>query len=473
MDPFSSAVDLASAIRSRELSPVEVTEAYLARIDRHDPAVNAFVRCHRATVRARAEEAERAVLDGRRLPPLHGVPIPLKEMTQVEGEPATYCSLGIGDAPREVTEPVVTRLLDAGLIPMGRTNSPEMGMLTDTDNRRFGQTRNPWNTAHSPGGSSGGAAAAVAAGMAPVAHANDGGGSIRMPSSACGLVGLKPSRGRVPQLAAAWEHSTVEGAITRYVRDTAALLDAMSVPDRLAMYQAPPPARPFSDEVGRDAGRLRIGLLTSAPTGLPVEPECVAAAEHTAHLLESLGHRVEGVAPRFFSEEAFGGYARTVLDASLWAVPFDRPDLAAPHLRHRRERAEGRHSGHYTRAVALLQRESREVVAQWERDFDVLLTPTMACAPPEAGRVLKEADGDPEGPRVTETQMISFTSICNVTGLPAISLPTYRSAAGLPVGSQLIAGPWDEAVLIRLASALEEAEDWTARRPAGFSGPTS
>ncbi|MFE3456837.1 amidase [Nocardiopsis aegyptia] len=469
MDPFSSATDLASAIRARELSPVEIAEAYLERIDRHDPAVNAFVRCRRDTVRAAAERAERAVLDGRDLAPLHGVPIPVKELTQVAGEPATYCSLGVGDAPREVTEPVVDRLLDAGMVLMGRTNSPEMGMLTDTDNRRFGQTRNPWNTDRSPGGSSGGAAAAVAAGLAPVAHANDGGGSIRMPASACGLVGLKPARGRVPQLTAAWEHSTVEGAITRYVRDAAALLDAMSVPDRLAMYQAPPPERPFADEVGREAGRLRIGLLTDAPTGLPVEPECAAAAEHTARLLESLGHRVDEVAPRFFGEEAFAGYARTVLDASLWAAPLDRPDLAAPHLRHRRERAEGRHSGHYTRAVALLQRESREIVAQWGRDFDVLLTPTMACAPPEAGRVLREADGDPEAPRVTEGQMISFTSLCNVTGLPAVSLPTYESAAGLPIGSQLIAGPWDEAVLVRLASALEEADDWTVRRPAAFA----
>lgn len=468
MDPFDSATALAAAVRSRELSPVEIVNTYLHRIDHHNPTVNAVIWRDDDAVRAAAKQAERAVLDGDDLPPLHGVPIPIKDLTQVEGQPATFGSMGASDTPREVTDPVVTRLRDAGLLLMGRTNTPEMGLLTDTDNRRYGPTRNPWNTDHSPGGSSGGAAAAVAAGLAPVAHANDGGGSIRMPSSACGLVGLKPSRGRIPQLVAAWEHATVEGAITRYTRDAAALLDAMSVPDRLAMYQAPAPERPFAAEVGRDTGRLRVGLLTTPPTGMPVDPECVAAVEHTAGLLDDLGHVVESVTPRFFSEEAFLGYAHTIVDAALWAAPYDQPQLAEPHMLHRMQRAEGRHSGLYTRAAALLQQEGRAVVAQWGRDFDVLLTPTMACPPPSAGALLAEANANPDGLRVTETQMISFTSICNITGLPAVSVPTYQSAGGLPIGSQLVAGPWDEAVLVRLASALEEVDGWPGRRPAGF-----
>src|SRR5262249_40263983 len=159
----------------------------------------------------------------------------------------------------------------------------------------------------------------------------------------------------------------------------------MSVPDRLAMYQAPSPDRPFADEVGRGAGVLRVGLLTEAPTGVPVAPECAAAAEHTARLLESLGHVVEPVAPRFYTEEAFTSYAQTVLDASLWAMPYDQPELAEPHLRRRMERATTRHSGTYARVAALLQEESRAVVAQWGRDFDILLTPTMACPPPPVG----------------------------------------------------------------------------------------
>jgi len=469
MDPFDSAVDLAAAIRKRELSPVEVVEAYLHRADRLDPLVGAFVWRDDEAVRAAARRAERAVLDGADLPPFHGVPIPVKDLTQVEGQPATYGSLGIADTPRRRTEPVVARLLGAGFLLMGRTNAPEAGLLTTTDNHRYGNTRNPWNTAYSPGGSSGGAAAAVAAGLAPVAHANDGGGSIRMPSSACGLLGLKPSRGRVPQLVMGWEHATVEGAITRYTRDTAALLDIMSIPDRLAMYQAPRPERPFADEVGRDSGALRVGLLTEAPTGLPVAPECAAAAEHTARLLESLGHVVEPTAPLFYTEEAFTAYAQTVIDASLWTVPYDWPELAEPHLRRRMERAMTRHSGIYTRAAALIQEESRLVVAQWGRDFDILLTPTMACPPPPVGRTLDEANENPDGLRVTETQMLSFTAVCNIAGLPAVSVPTYHSAAGLPIGSQLIAGPGDEATLLRLASALEDIDGWTRRRPDRFA----
>jgi amidase len=206
-----------------------------------------------------------------------------------------------------------------------------------------------------------------------------------------------------------------------------------------------------------------------APTGMPVAPECVAAAEHTARLLESLGHVVSPARPRFYSEEAFTGYAQTVIDASLWAAPYDQPELAEPHLRRRMERATSRHSGSYARAAAMIQEESRIVVAQWGREFDVLLTPTMACPPPLAGRVLDEANNNPDGLRLTETQMISFTAVCNVAGLPAVSVPTYQSAGGLPIGSQLIGGPWDEGVLIRLASALEGLDDWTRRRPARFA----
>ncbi|MGW3967056.1 amidase [Amycolatopsis sp. NPDC005003] len=465
MDPFGSAVDLAAAVRRRELSPVEIADAYLARIDRYDPGINAFVWRNDEEVRAAAKAAEQAVTDGGTLGAFHGVPIPVKELTQVDGQPATYGSLGVSDAPRSGTEPVVTRLLDAGFLLMGRTNSPELGLLTTTENERFGATRNPWQPAYSPGGSSGGAAAAVAAGLAPVAHASDGGGSIRVPSSCCGLVGLKPSRGRIPQPVAAWEHATVEGAITRYVRDAAALLDAMSVPDRLAWYQAPAPRRPFLDEVGAEAGRVRIGLLTEAPTGMPVDPECAEAAEKTARLLESLGHDVYPVEPRFLSEEAWTAYAQTVLDASVAAMPYDEPELVGSQLRYRMERAKTRDSGTYVRASMLLQEESRGVVAQWGHDFDVLLTPTIACRPPLVGTVLREAVDNPGGTRLTELQMISFTSFCNVTGLPAISLPVHTSSGGLPIGAQLVAGPWEEAALIRLASALEPVAGWTHRYP--------
>ncbi|MFI0447370.1 amidase [Actinomadura sp. 6N118] len=465
MDPFDSAVRLAQAVRKRELSPVEIVDAYLERIDRFDPEIGAFVWRNDEDVRQAARWAEQAVMDGGELAAFHGVPIPIKDLTMVAGQPATFGSRGMSDAPRTSTDPVVTRLLDAGFLLMGRTSTPDMGMLTATENSRYGITRNPWNPAFSPGGSSGGAAAAVAAGLAPVAHANDGGGSIRMPASCCGLVGLKPSRGRVPQYLAAWEHATVEGAITRTVRDAAALLDVMSVPDDLVMYRAPEPERPFSDEVGRDSGPLRIGVLLEAPTGVPVDPACVAAAERAGRLLESLGHTVFPASPRFYTEEAMSGYAQAVLDASLWAVPYDNPEKAEPHLRYRMERAATRHSGIYTRAAALMQTESVEVRAQWGRDFDVLLTPTLACPPPQAGACLEEANANPGGFRLTEVQMISFTSVCNISGLPAVTLPVHTSSDGLPIGAHLIGGPWDEAVLVRLASALEELDGWPTRRP--------
>ncbi|QFU89809.1 amidase [Amycolatopsis sp. YIM 10] len=464
MDPFDSAAGLAAAVHRRELSPVEIVDTYLDRIDRHDGEVNAFVWRDDDDVRAQAKAAEQAIVDGEELGPFHGIPIPIKELTQVDGQPATFGSLGVTDMPRAGNDPVVPRLLNAGFLLQGRTNSPEMGLLTTTENERFGSTRNPWRLAHSPGGSSGGAAAAVAAGFAPVAHASDGGGSIRVPSSCCGLVGLKPSRGRIPQRVAAWEHATVEGAVTRYVRDAAALLDVLSVPDRLAWYQAPAPRRPFLDEVGAAQGQLRVGLLTTSPTGTPVDPECVEAAEKTGRLLESLGHHVRPVDLEFLSEEGWTAYTQTVLDASLSAFPFDHPELVGSQLRYRMERAKTRDSGTYVRASLRLQEESRRVVAQWGREFDVLLTPTLACLPPLAGTVLREAVDNPGGRRLTETQMISFTSFCNITGLPAISLPVHTSAGGLPVGAQLVAGPWDEAVLIRLASALEPLSGWTDRR---------
>ena len=460
MDPFDSALSLATAVRTRELSPVEIADAYLKRIDRLDPEIGAFVWRNDDELRDAARAAERAVQD---------VPIPIKDLTEVAGQPATFGSLAVDDAPRRHTEPVVRRFQAAGLLLMGRTNTPDMGLLSTTDNTRYGHTRNPWNPAHSPGGSSGGAAAAVAAGLAPVAHANDGGGSIRMPASSCGLVGLKPSRGRVPQYVTAWDHATVEGVVTRTVRDTAALLDAMSVPDPLVMYQAPPPARPFLEEAGRECEPLRIGLLLDAPTGMPVDPVCVAAAEHTARLLESLGHAVVPASPGFYSEEAIAGYALTILDAALCAAPYDHPELAEPHPRHRMTRAERRSSGDYARASALLAEESVRVREQWGGEFDVLLTPTMACPPPLVGVVLEEANANPDGLRVTETQMISFTSVCNVAGLPAVTVPTFVSPDGLPIGSMLVGGPWDEAVLLRLAGALEALDGWPERRPARFA----
>jgi amidase len=465
IDPFIPVTELARLIRDREVSPVEVAQTYLDRIERLNPAVNAVVWMDVDAVHAAAARAERAVLDGSPLGPLHGVPIPIKDLNSVAGQPNTSSSLAIRDSPATETDPDVQLLFDAGAIALGRSNSPEFGALTVTENARHGKTRNPWSLAHTSGGSSGGASAAVAAGLAPAAHASDGGGSIRVPASATGLVGLKPSRGRVPSFIRGWEHSTTEGAITRTVADTALLLDVMGRADPLSWYSAPDPVRPFSQEVGADPGRLRIGLLLEAPTGLRVDADCVRAATLVGRELQDLGPDVVEVRPRMFSSAAIRGFTGTIISASTYAIRVDDPDAVDPYIRRRRESALQVTAGEYASIAARLQAESREIVAQWGRDFDVLLTPTTAVLPPLVGAVYDEANADPDGRRETEARMVSFTAFVNIAGLPAITLPVHTSDGGLPVGAQLVGGPFDEATLIRLASQLEPRFRWYDKHP--------
>lgn len=463
-----SAVSLAAAIRRREISSVELVTEAIERRDRFDGELNAIIWRDDETSLADAREADAAVARGDDLPPFHGVPMPIKELTWVAGQPGTFASLGVTDAPREHSDLVVDQLRQAGFVLFGRSNSPEAGPMSVTENQRFGVTRNPWDLRFSPAGSSGGAAVAVAAGYTPVAHATDGGGSIRMPSSATGLVGLKPARGRVPSLIPGWEHSITDGSITRHVVDTAAILDALSRFDRRAVYVAPQPERPFAAEVGAPTGRLRVGLLLDAPSGVPVDPEARRAAEKLAAALEGLGHVVEPVRPQLFSFEAISGFLDVIVNAWLWATPYDDPDLAEPYIRARRIRANDFRAGDYAIAAARLYAESAQISAQWGRDFDVLLTPTMAAPPPLVGTVLAEANDGFAGPRVAENQMVAFTAFCNIAGLPAISLPVHISELGLPIGAQLVGGPFGESELIRLASSVEDHFGWTTRIPDGY-----
>lgn len=463
-----SAVSLAAAIRRREISSVELVTEAIARRDRFDPELNAIIWHDDDASLAAAREADAAVARGDGLPPFHGIPIPIKELTWVAGQPGTFASLGVSDTPREHSDLVVDQLRRAGFVLFGRSNSPEAGPMSVTENRRFGVTRNPWDPRYSPAGSSGGAAVAVAAGYTPVAHASDGGGSIRMPSSATGLVGLKPSRGRIPALIPSWEHSITDGVITRHVIDTAAILDELSRVDRRAVYVAPAPERPFAAEVGAPTGRLRVGLLLDAPNGVPVDPEARRAAEKLATALEGLGHIVEPARPQLFSFEAVMGFLDVIVNAWLWATPYDEPDLAEPYITARRRRATDFGAGDYAIAAARLYAETAPVAAQWGRDFDVLLTPTMAAPPPLVGTVLAEANEDFAGPRVAENQMVAFTAFCNIAGLPAISLPVHTSELGLPVGAQLVGGPFGESELLRLASSVEEHFGWTTRIPDGY-----
>jgi len=469
---YESAVELSRRIRTGELTATELITEAIRAADAVDPRINALIWRDDETTLRDAGAADAALAAGAPVGPFHGVPLPIKELTWVAGQPGTFGSRGVSAAPRPVSDLVVDRFRAAGFVLFGRSNSPEAGPMSVTENSRFGVTRNPWNPDFSPAGSSGGAAAAVAAGIVPVAHATDGGGSIRMPSSATGLVGLKPSRGRVPARVPMWEHSIVEGVITRHIEDTAAILDAISEPDLTLPYSAPRPSRPFADELGHDGPRLRVGLLLDAPSGVPVDPECRAAAEDLARALEHLGHVVEPVRPLLHSWEAVLGFVDVIINSWLWTTPYEDADLAEPYIRARRARARTHTGGDYANAAMRLYGENVDILAQWGRDFDVLLTPTMATTPPPVGVVLAEANAAFDGPRLTENQMIAFTAFANITGQPAISLPVRMSAAGLPVGAQLVGRPFGEGELIRLAAAVEDHFGWTRRRPvvAGITG---
>jgi amidase len=465
MDAFWNALDLAAAIRSREVSPVEVMEDCLARVDRLDADLNAVVWRNDDEALAEAKRAADLVATQRRedLPPFIGVPIPIKDLTDAAGQPNTYGSAGASDAPRDEDELVVSALRRAGFILTGRTNTPELGPITAAENSRYGITRNPWNTDHTPGGSSGGAAASVASGMFPIAHGNDGGGSIRIPASCCGLVGLKVSRGRVPALVENWEGAAVEGVLTHSIADTAAALDVIAGPDPLCWYNAPAPERPFIDEVGADPGRLRIGLAEGAPMGFPVAPACVDAVQAAGRALEALGHTVTPVTFDFDPEVLAPVIA--LIDGSNTQELADW-DRVEPHNQVGRRRGLERNSIDYVRAVGEVQRWSRQLVARWGSEFDVLLTPTMAIEPAPAGQILREAHADPENPSATVVATVLFTLPFNITGLPAISVPVHQAPSGLPVGVQLVERPFNDAGLLRLAAQLEAALPWSGRHPA-------
>ncbi|WP_218584214.1 amidase [Nocardia cyriacigeorgica] len=450
------------------MSPVDVAEFYLNRIDEFNTAVNAIIWRNDDEVLAGAHRVEQALSAGIDLPPFAGVPMPIKDVVAVAGQPNTFGSARVSDAPQAANDLIVDRILAAGFIPMGRTNAPEAAMTQVTENTKYGITRNPWDLDRTPGGSSGGAAAAVAAGMAPIASGGDGGGSIRMPASCTGLVGLKPSRARVPSRVLAWEHGTAGGALTRTVEDAARVLDVLSVPDPYGWYRAPAPERPFAADLDRPATPLRIGLLTETATGVSVDPECVAAAEFTARLLAAQGHEVIPVEPGIISSRALDLYMFSVIGAALHTIPWFDTEGIEPFISARMKMAEQKPSSAYARDVVEMHLESRKMVAHWVDDFDVLLTPTLASKVPEVGVILQDANRRLDGCSELEARMLAFCAFVNITGLPAISLPVAMDSDGVPLGAQLIGGPFAEATLLRLSAGLERELDWQARRPQKF-----
>ena len=463
---FRTARSLAASIRAKELSPVELMEACLARVEAVNDRVNAVIWRDDDAAREAARAAEEALVKVQpgELPPFHGVPIPIKDLTSVAGWPVTYGSAAAPAGSGEEDELIVAAFRRAGFVLAGRTNTPEFGPITASENVRYGLSRNPWNLDRTPGGSSGGAAAAVASGMFPVAHGNDGGGSIRIPASCCGLVGLKVSRGRVPALVNSWEGGAVEGVLTRDVADSAAILDVICGPDRGAWYNAPAPDRPFIDEVGAAPGRLRVGLVEQAPFGLPVDPVCSEAARRAATVLEGLGHRVEPVT--FDVPAEFLDAFLAVVNSGLADYPGVDWERTEPHIRSYRSQAQSIDSLTYVEAVHSLQRFTRQLVTRWGSEFDVLLSPTMTIPPPRAGEILEAVHASSEGgPALQVFQMAVLTSGFNMTGQPAVSLPVHMTDDGLPIGVQLVAGPWEEAQLLRVSAQMEQEVGWTGRRP--------
>jgi amidase len=461
LGPSASALELAAALRARELSALELLDACLAAIDERNPDLNAVTWRDDAAARASARDADARLAAGEDAPFL-GVPIPIKDLTPVAGWPVTYGSNGAPEGPSEESELVVEALQRAGFVLCGRTNTPEFGVVTVAENSRFGLSRNPWDHSRSPGGSSGGASAAVAGGIFPIAHANDGGGSIRIPAAYTGLVGLKTSRGRIPRRAQSWMGAVVEGVITRTVADAAAVLDRTAGPDLLAWNNALPPSRPFAEEPGTDPGRLRIGLMAEAPLGMPTDPDCTAAARAAAALLEELGHEVSEVEVPTVSEEMIPPFV-VMTQAGLADYPGIEWEKTEPHIRHGHEAATQLTALDYVTAAQTLERLSRRELARWGRDFDVLLTPTSAIVAPPAGSILETQHATPDQPVFEVVASVCFAAFGNVTGLPAISLPLHRTEQDLPVGAMLTGAPFDEATLLRLGAQLEAARPWAQR----------
>ncbi|HEV8717232.1 MAG TPA: amidase [Candidatus Binatia bacterium] len=465
----------AELVRRREVTPGDLVDAAITRIEKLNPTLNAVITPLFDKARAQANSPN--------LPtgPFRGVPFLLKDLgCHSAGDPYHEGMRFLREAgwTAESDTYMAAKLRAAGFIFLGKTNTPELGSLPTTEPQAYGPTRNPWDTTRSTGGSSGGSAAAVASGMVPVAHANDGGGSIRIPASECGLVGLKPSRGRLswgPEYGELWQGLAVEHIVSRSVRDTAAILDVVAGPMPGDPYFAPPPTRPFREEAGAEPGRLRIGVVTHAPGGgIRVHPDCVAAATEAARLLESLGHQVEESYPQALdTAQERWRHMLTLVASSVaaglahWSKEVGKPIGPSDVELHNWTFAEiGRsHTAvQYIEAVVWLQADTRRIVQWWEEGFDLLLTPTLAEPPPLLGQFVATPDNPLAAARRAE-QIIPFTPAFNITGQPAISLPLYWNTAGLPIGVHLVAAYGREDLLIRVASQLEQARPWANRFP--------
>ena len=466
--------ELAAAIRAGQLSPVEITEHYLQRIDRLNEQVGAFYTVTPELAREQAAAAEKAVVSERRaghggppaLPPLTGIPVPIKDLNMVAGVRVTYGSTLFADNVAAGDDYVVAALRSAGTVMTGKTAAPEFGLPCYTETQIGPPARTPWDLSRSAGGSSGGAAAAVAAGLTPAAQGSDGGGSIRIPSSVCGLFGIKPSRGRIsggpllPDLAGL----STDGPIARTVADAALLLDAMAGNYPGDMYTQPPlPAgQTFASHAGRDPGRLRIGRsLQHAIEGAEIHPDCVAAYEDASSLLAELGHEVEDVSMPFGADVVPSFETLWYSMATLAPVaPADEHRLL-PLTRYLRERGRAVTVPELLYAQAFLQIIMRSALPALDC-YDAILTPTLAAPPAEVGYFdqVEPAENFERQKRFTP-----YAALYNVSGQPAVNVPLYWTEGGLPIGVMLAGRMGGEGTLISLSAQLEQACPWKDRHP--------
>jgi amidase len=464
---FQPVTELAGLVHGGELSARELTETVLDRIEALNGDLNAFVHVDAEGALAAADAV--AAGDER---PFAGVPIAVKDTAAVAGMPYTLGSDAFGDFVPAHDAFVVRRLREAGFVIVGKTNLPEFGILPVTEPRRFGPTRNPWDTERTPGGSSGGAAAAVAAGMVPLAHGSDGGGSIRIPAACCGLVGLKPSRGRISRGPDQGDDLLVQdGVLTHTVAETAALLDVLAGYEPGDSTWAPPPAEPFAAAAAREPGRLRIGWTTTAAIDAPLDPLCERAVSDAAELLASLGHEVEEVRAPWTGQsllQVFTLVFGTPIAMGLFfgtQVSGREPseDLVEPLSWTIWNGIRERNALDYLLARTQLGAFSRSIVALWN-DYDVVMTPALAQRPVRIGEI-DACSAEPWEDFRRSGQFTPYTAIFNVTGQPAISLPLFHGEDGLPLAVQLAGRPAGEGELLSLAAQLELARPWRGRRP--------
>lgn len=478
---------LAALVRDKQVTPAELLDAAIARAEAVNPQLNAIV----IPMYEIARERARQVLDG----PFAGVPFLVKDVIQdYAGVPTTAGSAAIRDYVPATHAEITERFLRAGVVVFGKTNSPELALKGVTEPKRWGATRNPWHLDRTPGGSSGGAAAAVAGGIVPMAGANDGGGSIRIPAACCGLFGLRPSRGRVPlgpRIGEAWEGASSDLIVSRSVRDSAAMLDAIHGADVGAPFEIRPPERPYLEELQREPGRLRIAFSQRSPIGMGVHAECAQAVVDAARLLESLGHHVEEAEPEIDGNQLAQDYltmymGQVAADIAHWAgvagareADFE-PDTRVLGLLGRTLP---------TRDYVLARRRWNDyarALGRFHQRYALYMTPVLAHPPVRIGELelpgwqrtaqslllalgagrLLHGSGMVEQLARESLAKVPFTQLANLTGTPAMSVPLHWTADNLPVGVQFIAPFGGEDMLLRIAAQLEQAKPWTQRRPA-------